>query len=89
MQSYEARLTEVSDFFGKEITEALDREFGVDFIRGSTAKASRVGYILVLATRGEGGNMTLKTNLRREGLKQVFKELSDKLQGGKGVERGR
>lgn len=65
-------LTKASDHWGKMIQYALDDRFGKD----------KVGFMLILATSGEGGNMTLKTSLKLTGAVAFLTELATKIRYG-------
>lgn len=65
-------LNRASDFWGREIQLALDSRFGKD----------KVGFMLILATSGEGGKMSLKTSLKLTGAVAFLKELAFKVEHG-------
>jgi len=71
-------LTKASNHWGRELQKSLDARFGKD----------RVGFMLILATSGEGGTMTFKTSLKLSGAVAFLRELADKIsQGMSGIVR--
>lgn len=67
-------LTKASNHWGRELQKSLDQRFGKD----------RVGFMLILATSGEGGTMTFKTSLKLSGAVAFLRELADKVAQGMG-----
>ena len=65
-------LTKASNHWGRELQKSLDGRFGKD----------RVGFMLILATSGEGGTMTFKTSLKLSGAVAFLRELADKISKG-------
>lgn len=71
-------LTKASNHWGRELQKSLDARFGKE----------RVGFMLILATSGEGGTMTFKTSLKLSGAVAFLRELADKVsQGMSGIVR--
>jgi len=67
-----AELEKATDEWGRMMQESLDARFGKD----------KTGFCLILCTAGKGGSMHMKTNLKREGLVEFFRELANKVAAG-------
>lgn len=72
MPTVEEDINKAADSWSKEIQLALNGRFGKD----------KVGFMLVLATSGEGGNVAFRTSLRLSGAVAFLKELANRVEGG-------